>query len=223
MKWYGLNPFIGRAWFSPCEAGPASGAGKGLNPFIGRAWFSPADSRCTSAAGRHVSIPLSAGLGFHSFGWLSGIIHTNVSIPLSAGLGFHCCAVNFDCVSYGGCLNPFIGRAWFSLTWTCQKKGTLRMSQSLYRQGLVFTINRLAGTDPAAKGLNPFIGRAWFSPITRDERIIGLMSQSLYRQGLVFTVSRGATSPGQQNSSQSLYRQGLVFTLLPQPDDSQGV
>jgi len=64
-----------------------------------------------------------------------------VSIPLSAGLGFHC--IMFTAIrQFMAGLNPFIGRAWFSQVVKSMKDIGDLASQSLYRQGLVFTQNQ---------------------------------------------------------------------------------
>ena len=62
-----------------------------------------------------VSIPLSAGLGFHQYAGRNDAHAPEVSIPLSAGLGFHLC-------------------------YRLRIERMPDASQSLYRQGLVFTL-----------------------------------------------------------------------------------
>ena len=132
-----------------------------LNPFIGRAWFSHLGRKTFTLTQCLVSIPLSAGLGFHK----QKALTTNK--PAKG-------------------LNPFIGRAWFSRVAEPAGDGGRSWSQSLYRQGLVFT-EEVVNLKDLFYGLNPFIGRAWFSLQRTLVCYPPEMSQSLYRQGLVFT------------------------------------
>ena len=84
-------------------------------------------------------------------------------------------------------------------------------SQSLYRQGLVFTQGALRSwiryrvSIPLSAGLSFHMG-SW------NQCRIRIRSQSLYRQGLVFTPIDIPDNAKKDIRSQSLYRQGLVFT-----------
>ena len=113
--------------------------------------------------------------------------HHQVSIPLSAGLGFHTPIVTATTICPSG-LNPFIGRAWFSLKQeTREQRARAKVSIPL-SAGLGFHLWLALRDHPYQESLNPFIGRAWFSRDQRREYHLPLKgSQSLYRQGLVFT------------------------------------
>ena len=87
----------------------------------------------------------------------------------------------------------------------------LESSQSLYRQGLVFTSGHVVVQFPRLQSQSLYPQGLVFTG--KETRLCrrDFVSQSLYRQGLVFTLlhAHGESLP---LGSQSLYRQGLVFT-----------